>query len=275
MTELWTRRCRCSARRAAEPGLPAGHSTPSATCCGTTRAATSTAGELTDIAGLEIGEEPRWWPRWRRPRAGHAPAQRPLLAVVIRDDHGAELDCTFFNPRAEVAGKPGSGGVPGKVGMFHREAAAHAPAVRAARRGRRDPLRCLRLPGQREARLQGSRSWSRQALDVLDELADPLPSSVRRGRAPRRARPRAAADPRARAPNDTTPPGTGWFWDESMGVQLALALGAGPRSHGRGGVPAPPGGLLDRVRRPAAVPAHRGQRAIGEEINADLAGGAR
>ena len=55
-------------------------------------------GRLTDIAGLEIGEHitvvaqvEKATLRDMRSRSGK------LLAVVIRDEKGAQLDCTFFN----------------------------------------------------------------------------------------------------------------------------------------------------------------------------------
>ena len=117
-------------------------------------------GRLTDIAGLEIGEHitvvaqvEKATLRDMRSRNGK------LLAVVIRDEKGAELDCTFFNGhKLKSLVKPGVRAVfSGKVGVFNQQAAAHPPAVRDPRRRRRDPPLHLRLPGHRQARLPGDR----------------------------------------------------------------------------------------------------------------------
>jgi ATP-dependent DNA helicase RecG len=81
-------------------------------------------GRLTDIAGLEIGEHitvvaqvEKATLRDMRSRSGK------LLAVVIRDEKGAELDCTFFNGhRLKSLVKPGVRAVfSGKVGVFNRK----------------------------------------------------------------------------------------------------------------------------------------------------------
>ena len=81
-------------------------------------------GRLTDIAGLEIGEHitvvaqvEKATLRDMRSRSG------TLLAVVIRDEKGAELDCTFFHGhRLKSLVKPGVRAVfSGKVGVFNRK----------------------------------------------------------------------------------------------------------------------------------------------------------
>ena len=74
-----------------------------------------------------------------------------LLAVVIRDEKGAELDCTFFNGhKLKSLVKPGVRAVfSGKVGVFNRKLQLTHPQFETARRGRRGPPLHLRLPGHR------------------------------------------------------------------------------------------------------------------------------
>ena len=233
-------------------------------------------GRLTDIAGLEIGEHitvvaqvEKATLRDMRSRSGK------LLAVVIRDEKGAELDCTFFNGhRLKSLVKPGVRAVfSGKVGVFNRKLQLTHPQFETLDED--DEVRPFIsvYPATGKLGSQAIARSVRQVLELLDEIADPLPPSVREGegladlgRALRRIHvPESQVDIHAARHR--------LVWDEAMGVQLALAL----RRRATAARPAaacPPrrGRLLESfdARLPFALTA--GQRAVGEEIATDLAG---
>ncbi len=238
-------------------------------------------GRLTDIAGLEVGEHitvvaqvEKASLRDMRSRNGK------LLAVVIRDEKGAELDCTFFNGhRLKSLVKPGVRAVfSGKVSVFNRKLQLTHPQFETLDED--DEIRPFISVYPATAKL-GSQAIARsvrQVLDLLDdggrvEIADPLPSSVRAGeslaelgRALRRIHvPESQADIHAARHR--------LVWDEAMGVQLALALRRrATATRPAAACPPRPGRLLEAfdARLPFALTA--GQRAVGEEIAADLSG---
>ena len=233
-------------------------------------------GRLTDIAGLEIGEHitvvaqvEKATLRDMRSRSGK------LLAVVIRDEKGAQLDCTFFNGhKLKSLVKPGVRAVfSGKVGVFNRKLQLTHPQFETLDED--DEIRPFISVYPATAKL-GSQAIARsvrQALDLLDEIDDPLPSFVRAGeslaelgRAMRRIHvPESQTDIHAARHR--------LVWDEAMGVQLALALRRrATAARPAAACPPRPGRLLEAfdARLPFALTA--GQRAVGEEIAADLAG---
>ncbi len=233
-------------------------------------------GRLTDIAGLEIGEHitvvaqvEKATLRQMRSRSG------TLLAVVIRDEKGAQLDCTFFHGhRLKSLVKPGVRAVfSGKVGVFNRKLQLTHPQFETLDED--DEVRPFISVYPATAKL-GSQAIARsvrQALDLLDEIADPLPSSLRKGeslaelgRALRRIHvPESQADIHAARHR--------LVWDEAMGVQLALALRRrATAARPAAACPPRPGRLLEAfdARLPFTLTA--GQRAVGAEIAADLAG---
>ncbi len=237
-------------------------------------------GRLTDIAGLEIGEHitvvaqvEKATLRDMRSRNGK------LLAVVIRDEKGAELDCTFFNGhRLKSLVKPGVRAVfSGKVGVFNRKLQLTHPQFETLDED--DEIRPFISVYPATAKL-GSQAIARsvrQVLDLLDDggrvaIADPLPSVrageslAELGRALRRIHvPESQADIHAARHR--------LVWDEAMGVQLALALRRRATAiRPAAACPPRPGRLLEAfdARLPFALTA--GQRAVGEEIAADLSG---
>ena len=232
-------------------------------------------GKLTDLAGLEIGEHVtvvaevvQATLRQMRSRRGS------LLAVVIRDERGTKLDCTFFNGHKLLSlVKPGVRALfAGKVGVFNRKLQLTHPQFEPLDDD--DEIRPFLSVYPATGKIA---SWMiarcvRQALDVLDDPTDPLPESLRRreglaelGRALRRIHvPETDTDIHAARHR--------LVWDEAMGVQLALAV----RRRAAAARPAPacpptPDGLLDAfdARLPFALTA--GQRAVGAEVAADLA----
>jgi ATP-dependent DNA helicase RecG len=231
-------------------------------------------GKLTDIAGLEIGEHAtvvaeveQATLRPMRSRRGN------LLAVVVRDDRGGRLDCTFFNGhRLKNLITPGTRALfAGKVGVFNKKLQLTHPQFEPL--DDEEAIRPFISVYPATGKLS---SWMiarcvRQVLDVLDDPTDPLPEALRRreglaelGRALRRIHvPETEADIHAAKHR--------LVWDEALGVQLALAL----RRHATGSRPAPacppvPGGLLDAfdARLPFALT--EGQQAVGVDIAADL-----
>ncbi len=233
-------------------------------------------GRLTDIAGLEIGEHitvvaqvEKATLRDMRSRSGK------LLAVVIRDEKGAELDCTFFNGhRLKSLVKPGVRAVfSGKVGVFNRKLQLTHPQFETLDED--DEVRPFIsvYPATGKLGSQAIARSVRQVLGLLDEIADPLPPSVREGegladlgRALRRIHvPESQVDIHAARHR--------LVWDEAMGVQLALALRRrATAARPAAACPPRPGRLLEAfdARLPFALTA--GQRAVGEEIATDLAG---
>jgi ATP-dependent DNA helicase RecG len=232
-------------------------------------------GELSDIAGLQLGEYATLVARvesatTRQMRQRHG----QMLAVVLRDDRGGRLDATFFNPyKVRHVIKPGARALfAGQVGAFRGKLQLTHPQFEPLPDS--DEVRPILSIYPGTAKLP---SWKigncvRQVLDVLDDPTDPLPAALRRaegladlGRALRRIHvPETAADHHA-ARNRLV-------WDEAMGVQLALAL----RRQATVSRPAPAcpvrsGGLLDAfdARLPFTLTA--GQVAVGAEIAADLA----
>jgi ATP-dependent DNA helicase RecG len=233
-------------------------------------------GRLTDIADLMIGEHitvvarvEKATLRDMRSRSG------TLLAVVIRDEKGAELDCTFFHgQKLKSLVKPGVRAVfSGKVGMFKHKLQLTHPQFETLDAD--DEVRPFISVYPATAKL-GSQVIARsvrQVLDMLDEIADPLPSSVRKreslaelGRALRRIHmPESQTDIHAARHR--------LVWDEAMGVQLALALRRrATAARPAAACPPRPGRLLEAFDAQLPFVLTAGQRAVGEEIAADLAG---
>jgi ATP-dependent DNA helicase RecG len=232
-------------------------------------------GTLTDIAGLEIGEHATVVAQVEKAVLRDMRARRgKLLSVVIRDERGGRLDCTFFNGhKVQHVITPGMRALfAGKVGVFNGKLQLTHPQFEPLRED--DEIRPFISVYPATAKLQ---SWEiancvRQVLDVLDDPTDPLPADLRRreglaelGRALRRIHvPETEADFHA-ARNRLV-------WDEALGVQLALALRRQATvSRPAAACPPKPGGLLDAfdARLPFTLTA--GQHAVGAEVSADLA----
>lgn len=156
-------------------------------------------GRLTDIVGLEIGEHATLVACVEKVTLREMKSRRgQMLAVVIRDDKGAKLDCTFFHGKTmSRVIHPGMRALfAGKVGVFNKKLQLTHPQF--------EPLE-----GDEEHRPFVSvypatgklPSWAiarcmRTVLDLLDDPTDPLPATLRRreGLAERPHR----ADPRGR-----------------------------------------------------------------------------
>ncbi|MCX6463156.1 MAG: ATP-dependent DNA helicase RecG, partial [Pseudonocardiales bacterium] len=231
-------------------------------------------GELTAIAGLEIGEHATLIAQVEKATLREMRARRgTMLQVVIRDDRGATLDCTFFQGhKLKHVVTPGVRAVfSGKVGVFNGKLQLTHPQF--------DPLDeddVVRpflsvYPATGKITSQQIARCVRQVLDILDDPTDPLPAGLRRaeglaelGRALRRIHvPETEADIHAARHR--------LVWDEAMGVQLALALRrAATVARPAPACPPKSGGLLDAfdARLPFALT--EGQVAVGADVAADL-----
>ena len=232
-------------------------------------------GKLTDIAGLEIGEQITLVAQVEKSVLRDMRSRRgKLLNVVLRDEKGATLDCTFFNGhKVQHVIKPGVRAVfSGKVGVFNKKLQLTHPQFEPLDEA--DEIRPFLsvYPASGKITSQQVARCVRQVLDLLDDPTDPLPELVRRrekladlGRALRRIHvPESEADIGAARHR--------LVWDEAMGVQLALALRR-QNTAARPAVACPPkaGGLLDAFDAALPFTLTAGQHAVGAEIAADLA----
>ena len=239
-------------------------------------------GELTDVAGLELGEHAtvlaqveRASKRTMRNRRG------TILEVRITDGH-RPLTCTFFNQAwRERELLPGRSGLfAGKVNAFRGNLQLLNPEYQLldedSDESTVDEFANALIPVYPAA--AGLPSWSivkcvRQVLDVWDGTEDPLPESLRRERklagleeSLRRIHKPADRGDVARAEHRLK-------WDEALAVQLVLAqrrLSAGHRP-----APACPpveGGLLDLFDAKLPFTLTQGQDEVGAAITTDLSG---
>jgi ATP-dependent DNA helicase RecG len=232
-------------------------------------------GKLTDIAGLEIGEHATLVAQVEKATLRDMRARRgKLLNVVIRDEKGATLDCTFFNGhKVQHVIRPGVRAVfSGKVGVFNKKLQLTHPEFEPLDEA--DEVRPFLsvYPATGKINSQEIARCVRQVLDLLDDPTDPLPAALRQreglaelGRALRRIHvPETEADFHA-ARNRLV-------WDEAIGVQLALALRRQATvSRPAAACPPEPGGLLDAFDAALPFTLTAGQHAVGAEISADLA----
>ncbi len=233
-------------------------------------------GRLTDIAGLVVGEHITVIAEVKSATLRDMRSRRgKLLAAVIRDEQGAELDCTFFNGHKLASFvKPGVRAMfSGKVGVFNRKLQLTHPQFEPIES--EDEIRPFIsvYPATGKLGSQVIARSVRQVLDTVDEPADPLPTALREhehlaglGRSLRRIHlPESQADIHAARHR--------LVWDEALGVQLALALRRAATAQ-RPAAACPPrrGGLLDAFDARLPFTLTDGQRQVGAEIAADIAG---
>jgi ATP-dependent DNA helicase RecG len=232
-------------------------------------------GKLTDIAGLEIGEQATLVAQVEKSVLRDMRTRRgKLLNVVIRDEKGATIDCTFFNGhKVQHIIKPGVRAVfSGKVSVFNHKLQLTHPQFEPLDEA--DEIRPFLsvYPATGKITSQQVARCVRQVLDLLDDPTDPLPDLVRGreklaelGRALRRIHvPEAEADIHAARHR--------LVWDEAMGVQLALALRRqATAQRPAAACPPVPDALLDAFDAQLPFALTAGQHAVGTEIAADLA----
>jgi ATP-dependent DNA helicase RecG len=236
-------------------------------------------GSLTDIAGLEIGEQATLVARIDKVATRQMRTRRgSLMNVTLVDSKGRTLDCTFFNAH-KLKGMIEVGKTmifSGKVGTYRKGDQTVLQLTHPEFEPLDDGDGIRPFISVYPAK-KGVDSWkiarcARGVLDVLDDPTDPLPEEIRRaeklpelGRALRRIHvPETEADYRAARAR--------LVWDEAFGVQLALALRREKALERPAAAnPHRPGGLLDAFDAVLPFPLTNGQKSVGAEIAEDLA----
>ncbi|WP_370971598.1 ATP-dependent DNA helicase RecG [Amycolatopsis sp. cg9] len=238
-------------------------------------------GELTDIAGLELGEHATVLARIEKVSKRRMKARNGTILDMVITDGKRRLTCAFFNQAWREKDL-----VPGKTGLFAGKVSAFRDTLQLTNpeyelfdaeneAEAMDNFLAAIIPVYPAA--QGMPTWSiakcvRQVLDVLEVDDDPMPAELRRlhrlsdlDNALRGIhRPENWAHLEASKKR--------LKWDEAMAVQLIFAQ----RRHSAVSRPAKPnphvsGGLMDAFDKRLPFDLTDGQRGIGDEIAADLA----
>jgi ATP-dependent DNA helicase RecG len=243
-------------------------------------------GELTDIAGLEIGEHATVMARVQSFNERRMRQRSGWISEVVITDGNRTLECTFFNQRHHKrALTPGTNALfAGKVSRYRNKLQLTNPDYQllteevdgddvGAAAETVEKFTGLIPVYPAAASIQ---SWQvakcvRQVLSMLDEIEDPMPEDLRHRRglsnyddAIRKIH--TASDwPGVHAARERLK------WDEAMAVQLALAQ----RRHGAITRPAPEckrrdDGLLAAFDKRLPFTLTAGQQEVGEAIAADL-----
>ncbi|ASO22322.1 ATP-dependent DNA helicase RecG [Actinoalloteichus hoggarensis] len=243
-------------------------------------------GELTEIAGLEIGEHATVLAEVQRVTKRSMRSRRGSLLELRITDGRRALNCTFFNQawreRELLPGKKGlfAGKITayrGQLQLANPEYQLIEPAAEASGDGGGSVVAeftAALIPVYPAA--QGLPSWSiarcvRQVLDTWDGVADPLPAGLRAdlGVADLTTALRDVHLPSDRAAVQVARERL--KWDEALSVQLALAQ----RRQADDARPAPacpprPAGVLDGFDARIPFELTEGQRSIGEVIRAEV-----
>ncbi|MEV6625833.1 ATP-dependent DNA helicase RecG [Amycolatopsis sp. NPDC051106] len=238
-------------------------------------------GELTDIAGLELGEHATVLARVEKVSKRRMKSRNGTILDMVITDGKRRLTCAFFNQAWREKDL-----VPGKTGLFAGKVSAFRDTLQltnpeyelfeADREAEAmDDFLAAIIPVYPAA--QGMPTWSiakcvRQVLDVLEVDDDPMPAELRRLH---RLSDLDTALHGIHRPDN-------WAhleaskkrlkWDEAMAVQLIFAQ----RRHSAVSRPAKAnphvsGGLMDAFDKRLPFDLTAGQRGIGEEIATDLA----
>ena len=238
-------------------------------------------GELTDIAGLELGEHATVLARVEKVSKRRMKSRNGTILDMVITDGKRRLTCAFFNQAWREKDL-----VPGKTGLFAGKVSAFRDTLQltnpeyelfeADREAEAmDDFLAAIIPVYPAA--QGMPTWSiakcvRQVLDVLEVDDDPMPAELRRLH---RLSDLDTALHGIHRPDN-------WAhleaskkrlkWDEAMAVQLIFAQ----RRHSAISRPAKAnphvsGGLMDAFDKRLPFDLTAGQRGIGDEIATDLA----
>ncbi|WP_133908719.1 ATP-dependent DNA helicase RecG [Actinophytocola oryzae] len=237
-------------------------------------------GELTNIAGLEIGEHATVMARVQSFNERRMRNKPGWISEVVITDGSRTLDCTFFNQRHHKRTlKPGISALfAGKVSRFRNKLQLTNPDYQLLDEDNDDDAAVEKFTGlipvyPAAATIQ---SWQIakcvvQALEMLDDIEDPMPDELRTRRglanyddAIRRIH-TATEWPGVQAARERLK------WDEAMAVQLALAQ----RRHRVLERPAPECARRDDGLRAAfdkrlPFTLTAGQQEVGEMVAADL-----
>ncbi|MFL6144368.1 MAG: ATP-dependent DNA helicase RecG [Labedaea sp.] len=238
-------------------------------------------GELTDIAGLEIGEHATVMARVKTAGERRMRARNGWILDVVITDGQRTLDCKFFNQRWQKSKlAPGTSALfAGKVSVYNHKLQLTNPDYHLID-GDADDVAIDDFLGlipvyPATAKLQ---SWQiakcvRQAFELLDGIEDALPADLR-------ARHRLADYAEAIKAIHLAPD---WpavqaarqrlKWDEAMAVQLALAQRrAAARARPAPSSPRSDGGIRGAFEARLPFRLTEGQLEVGAAIAADLTG---
>ncbi|RSM36969.1 ATP-dependent DNA helicase RecG [Amycolatopsis balhimycina DSM 5908] len=238
-------------------------------------------GELTDIAGLELGEHATVMARIEKVSKRRMKSRNGTILDMVITDGKRRLTCAFFNQAWREKDL-----VPGKTGLFAGKVSAFRDTLQLtnpeyelldaenADEAMDDFLAAI-IPVYPAA--QGMPSWSigkcvRQVLDVLEVDEDPMPADLRRLH---RLSDLDTALRGIHRPEN-------WAhleaskkrlkWDEALAVQLIFAQRRySAISRPAKANPHVSGGLMDAFDKRLPFDLTAGQRGIGDEIAADLA----
>ncbi|GAA3055304.1 ATP-dependent DNA helicase RecG [Actinokineospora globicatena] len=239
-------------------------------------------GQLTDIAGLEVGEHVTVMAKVVSVTKRQMKTKRGTLVEVALTDGKRSLDCAFFNqPWHMEKLKPGMSALfAGKVTAFRQKLQLANPDYQLLD-GDAETEAVEEFAGglipvyPSSAKIQ---SWQiaqcvQQALAVLDEITDPFPDALRDklGLPPYEQAVRSIHRPAEWA--DLELARTRLKWDEALSVQLALAQ----RRQAANARPAPAcppteGAILSAFDKRLPFTLTAGQVEVGEAIAADLSG---
>jgi ATP-dependent DNA helicase RecG len=237
-------------------------------------------GELTDIAGVEIGEHVTVMARVIKAHQRPMRNRRGKILEVTITDGTRQLQLAFFNQTAyhERRLRPGTIGLfAGKVGAFRRHLQLAHPEYQLLEDPDAEAVDKFVneiIPVYPAA--EGVPSWVigrcvQQVLDLVDIADDPLPEQLRsKYRLPTLAEALRGIH-RPEAMEDVHRARERLKWDEAMAVQLVLAERRASASH-RLAPPCPPvkGKLADAFDARLPFELTEGQREVGEVISADL-----
>ncbi|SDC63690.1 ATP-dependent DNA helicase RecG [Actinokineospora iranica] len=239
-------------------------------------------GQLTDIAGLEVGEHVTVMAKVVSVNKRQMKTKRGTLIEVSLTDGKRSLDCAFFNqPWHMDKLKPGISALfAGKVTAFRQKLQLANPDYQLldgdAETGAVEEFAGGLIPVYpASAKIQ---SWQiaqcvRQTLDMLDEIEDPFPDELRLklGLVEYDTAVRAIHRPAEWA--DLEIARTRLKWDEALAVQLALAQRR-KASAARPAPACPPkhGGILDAFDKRLPFTLTKGQVEVGAAVAEDLAG---
>jgi ATP-dependent DNA helicase RecG len=238
-------------------------------------------GDLTSIAGLEIGEHVTVMAEIRRVNSVRMRTRRGTRTEVEITDGQRVLTLALFNQQGKYKDKlvVGARGLfAGKVGMFNRKLQLANPDIELFddETDSVDDVMRKMVPVYPAA--QKLPTWQiancvKQVLAVWDGADDPLPAELRKRMGLLGLEPALRAIHMPDGWDQVTAARKRLKWDEALAVQLALSL----RRYSSAVRPAPacppkPGGILDAFDQRLPFQLTAGQQEVGTAIADDLAG---
>ncbi|GAB3907276.1 ATP-dependent DNA helicase RecG [Kibdelosporangium lantanae] len=238
-------------------------------------------GDLTSIAGLEIGEHVTVMAEIRRVNSVRMKTRRGTRTEVEITDGQRVLTLALFNQQGKYKDKlvVGARGLfAGKVGMFNRKLQLANPDIELFddETDSVDDVMRKMVPVYPAA--QKLPTWQiancvKQVLTMWDGADDPLPTALRKQLDLLGLEPALRAIHMPDGWDQVTAARKRLKWDEALAVQLALSL----RRYSSAVRPAPacppkPGGILDAFDQRLPFQLTAGQQEVGTAIADDLAG---